>query len=257
VEKLQRKLFSQNFLHNRHLASRLIRSSSVGKNDLVIEIGPGKGILTEQLLQCAQYVLAVEIDPHWYAYVQHRFMYAQNLTLYKADVLQFKLPSLPYKVFANIPFSIEGKIVRQLIDAQHPPKDCYLVIMKNLAYRLSGRCGENLFSLMHKPWFNFSIIHHFQKTDFTPTPNVEAVLFRFTKNEKPLLSWNERVRYQKFMKIGFGQGLPVMKNLKRVYGDKVIYAFNKLGMRNDIRPTKLLLQQWVSLYRTLTLQKVS
>ncbi len=249
--KLRRKLFSQNFLYNRKLISRLVGSSSIVKKDLVLEIGPGKGIITEQLLQQAQHVLAVEIDSYLVTYLRNRFIHADNLTLYQADILSFKLPIVSYKVFANIPFSIEGKIIRYLIDAKNPPQDCYLVMMKELAYRLSAPHTENLFSLMHKPWFDFSLYHHFQRTDFTPIPKVDAVVLRFTKRKEPLISWSERITYQKFIEIGFGQGLPVSRNLKSRYGnDLVARALHNVNISKKTKPSELSLQQWISLYQS-------
>ena len=249
--KLRRKLFSQNFLHSRKLISRLIRSSSIGKNDLVLEIGPGKGTITELLLYQARYVLAVEIDSHWCSYLQEKFNHVDTLTLYQDDILHFRLPTVPYKVFGNIPFSIEGKIIRKLIDAKNPPEDCYLVVMKELACRLSAPYKENLFSLIHKPWFEFSISHRFQRTDFTPIPSVDAVIMRFAKRKEPLLPWRQRTQYQRFVAAGFGQGLPVVKNLQGVYGNSfTTRIFQKLHIDKRAKPGTLSLHQWISLYRS-------
>lgn len=246
--KLRRKLFSQNFLYSRKLVSKLVRNSSIGKNDLVLEIGPGKGIITEQLLQIVQHVIAVEIDSDWYKYLRAKFGTDKNLTLYHGDFLTFNLPKSPYKVFANIPFSIEGKIIRKLIDAKNPPEDCYFVMMKELAYRLSAPFKENMFSISHKPWFEFSIYHHFRRTDFIPVTSVDTVMLRFTKRSKPLIPWENREDYQNFVQLGFNHGLPLMKNLKTKFSHKKLSdAFNKIGLKKDTKPSYLNLQQWISL----------
>lgn len=250
--KIQRKLFSQNFLHSRKLASHLIGQSSIGKNDCVVEIGPGKGILTEQLIQQAGHVFGVEIDARWCAYLQKKFHDAHNFTLYQADILSWQLPAYPYKVFANIPFSIEGRIIRKLIDDVHPPQDCYLVVMKELAYRLCGLYGENMFSIMHKPWFDFSIIYNFRKTDFEPIPNVDAVLFRFVLKKIPLLPIAEKERYMRFIMDGFGNGEAVYKSLSRKYGqEKIEKAFQLLSLNRKTKPNSLTSDQWIWLYGEL------
>lgn len=247
--KLRRRL-SQNFLHSRKLISKLVRSSSIGKNDLVLEIGPGKGIITKQLVQQAQHVFAVELDSHWYKYLQNKFIQTDNLILYQGDFLNFSLPALPYKVFANIPFSIEGRTIRKLIDAKNPPEDCYLVVRKELAYRLFVPYRENQFSLMHKPWFNFSIFHHFNRNDFSPATKVNIVMIRFKKRSDMVLSLSEKPNYQKFIQLGFGHGLEVFKNLNRVYGyNKTLNTIRKLQIKKDARPSQLSLQQWINLYR--------
>lgn len=248
--RLQRKLLSQNFLRNRKLVAKLLGGTSIGKNDLVLEIGPGKGIITEQLVERSQHVIAVELDTHWYKHLQYTFTDIENLTIYQKDFLEFGLPSLPYKVFANIPFSIEGKIIRKLIDARNPPEDCYLVMMKEVAYRLAAPYRENMFSIMHKPWFEFSIYHHFRRTDFEPVPNVEVVMLRFRKKKEPFIEWREIKRYQNFVELGFSHGQPIKNNLKKQYGkQRVIQVTKNLNLPRDIKPSFISLEQWLKLYK--------
>ncbi len=248
----QRKRLSQNFLHSRKLTRELVGSSSITKNDLVVEIGPGKGIITEQLIERAGRVLAIELDSHWCRYLKDKFRTAGNFELYCLDFLDWIPPSAPYKVFANIPFSIEGKIIRQLIDASNPPQDCYLVMVKELAYRLAAPYKENQFSISHKPWFDFSIDWHFHPTDFTPVPRVDAVMLRFTWKKNLLLPLSEKTRYQNFVGQGFGQGSAVKQNLRRFYSLCAInHAFHALYLDKDAKPSYLTLGQWIDLYRAL------
>jgi 23S rRNA (adenine-N6)-dimethyltransferase len=247
---IRRKLFSQNFLHSRALVSRLVGKSSIGKNDLVLEIGPGKGMLTEQLVRRAEHVIGVELDTHWHQVLQQRFKDARNLTLYNADFLVFALPKLPYKVFANIPFAIEGKIIRKLIEDANPPQDCSLVVMKELAVRLCASKRENMFSVMHKPWFTFSIEHAFHPFDFKPAPNVDAVLFRFCRRVDPLLGWEERKKYQLFVQRGFEDGRPLSVSLKRYY-PHISDVLQKMSIGKKVRPGELRLEEWVRIYQIL------
>jgi 23S rRNA (adenine-N6)-dimethyltransferase len=252
VYRLRQKLYSQNFLINRKLVTSLLGKSSIGKNDLVLEIGPGKGIITEQLLINSREVIAVEIDTYWYRYLKEKFRYSALFRLYRQDFLQYVLPNEPYKIFANIPFSIEGKIIRKLLSAQNPPEDCYLVVMKEPAYRWSALNRENLFSLMYKPWFSFSIIYSFRRSDFSPRPNVDAVMLRFMKRQEPLIQWEKKDKYQEFISLGFQLGRPVFQNLKKRYPKKILIdSFLKLSLSRQIRPGSLTLNQWLSLYQSL------
>lgn len=254
---LRRKLLSQNFLHNRTLVNKLVHDSSIGKNDLVLEIGPGKGILTEQLAQQARQVIAVELDGYWYNYLVNRFSGTENLELFNEDFLDKPLPTVPYKVFANVPFAIEGKIIRKLIDDVNPPQDCYLVMMKALAYRLAAPYKENQFSIIHKPWFDFSIVYHFNPTDFSPLPKVNAVLLRFTFKSSPMLPLTEKAKFQQFVIQGFGQGLPITKNLQILYPENMINnVFQKLSLARDIKPSNLKLKEWITLYNWLKLSEI-
>ncbi|PIY80370.1 MAG: hypothetical protein COY80_03195 [Candidatus Pacebacteria bacterium CG_4_10_14_0_8_um_filter_42_14] len=251
MQGIRRKLLSQNFLNNQKLVSRLVASSSIGKKDLVLEIGPGKGIITKELISAAGHVIAVELDNHWYRFLMNT-IHDDSLTLYHGDFLSFSLPRLPYKVFANVPFAIEGKIIRKLIEHENPPDDCYLVVMDSLAERLLASHKENMFSIMHKPWFEFSIIHRFKASDFSPVPSVKPVLFRFVKRLNPLLAFNDRSEYRKFVQTAFGNGLAIRKNLRRSFSvTDIDIALHKLSLRKKIKPTELRLEQWVQLFRLL------
>lgn len=254
--KLRRKLLSQNFLRDPKLVSKLVESSSIGKNDLVLEIGPGKGIITEKLLEASQHVIAVELDQYFSHALKEKFLSYQNLTVYNEDIMNFHLPSLPYKVFANIPFAIEGKIVRKLIDAPSPPEDCYLVIVRSLANRLSAKDQENMFSITHKPWFDFDIVYHFKPWDFTPFPNVEAVLWRFTKHKQPKLPLQEKDKYRKFVEIGFGHGLSINRNLLKIYGhQRANLLLSQIGVAKNTLPNQLSLEKWIKLFELVSLSR--
>lgn len=103
--KVRRKLLSQNFLYNRTLVNSLVRNSSIGPTDTVLEIGPGKGFITSELLKISKKVIAVELDSKLVLHLKSIFYNFRNLKLYQMDFLEFSLPQKPYKVFANIPFS--------------------------------------------------------------------------------------------------------------------------------------------------------
>lgn len=198
----RRKALSQNFLYSRKLVDKLVRHSSIGLQDTVIDIGAGKGIITEQLLSLCRKVIAIEIDQDLYFYLKNKFK-DNNVDLICGDFLRYYLPKYPYKVFANIPFNIEGRIIRRLLDAPNPPEDCYLVMREDLAYRLAGIYREGEFSISHKPWFDFEIVHHFRRTDFEPMARMNTILLRITKKKQPLIPWKKRGKYASFIKQSF------------------------------------------------------
>lgn len=254
MRNTRRKLLSQNFLRNRRLVSKLVGNSSIAKNDLVLEVGPGNGIITQELLAKAQQVIAVELDPYWYDHLQTRFQGEHGLILYKGDFLTHTLPQLPYKVFANIPFAVEGKIIRKLIEAENPPQECYLVVMSELAKRLAAEDTNNMFSAMHKPWFEFSITHRFKPSDFSPVPNVQAVLFRFMRKEKPLLPFSQRRAYQDFVKLGYDNGRSVRSNLKKRFSlSQIDKALHTCWINKKAKPSHLSAKQWVLLFKNMNL----
>jgi 23S rRNA (adenine-N6)-dimethyltransferase len=250
VYKQRRKELSQVFLHSPELVKRLIGRSSIEHSDLVIEIGPGEGVITTFLIERAKTVIAIERDPVLYSRLKQQFRRYPHLNLVRADFLSFQLPNKPYKIFANIPFSIEGKIVRKLIDAPSPPEDCYLILRKEVAERLAGIPRNGQFSILHKPWFHFEIFHRFKRSDFTPKPRVESVMLRFVKRQFPLLPEREKLRFQQFIISAFGGGRRMQQNLSRVFPPHRIQQLRQqLRFGLDARPTDLSLEQWISLYR--------
>ena len=256
--KLRREQLSQVFLHSPELVKRLIGRSSIGKKDTVIEIGSGKEIITKILLQSAKAVIAIERDSTLCSFLKQQFNGCPNLNLVCADFLSFTLPTNPYKVFANIPFSIEGKIVRKLIDAPDPPKDCYLIMRKELAERLSGIPKNGLFAVMHKPWFDFEIFHRFKRSDFIPIPKVESVMLRFAKKLYPLLPESEKQQFNKFVTNIFGGGRRMRQNLKGEFNpNQIAKLARQLKINLNVKPSNLSLSQWLSIYRFSQTRKTS
>ena len=122
--KSRRKQLSQNFLCNPRLIRELVGRSSIGRADLVLEIGPGKGFITGELLRVARQVLAVELDAKLVLHLRRYFAGESRLSVVAGDFLDQPLPTTPYKVFANVPFSIEGLIVRKLIESPQINEAC-------------------------------------------------------------------------------------------------------------------------------------
>lgn len=246
---LRRRQLSQNFLYSRKLVKQLVWRSSIGPNDTVLDIGSGEGIITEELLQRAKHVIAIEIDTSLYLYLKKKLKQNHNITLVNQDFLKYKLPKYRYKVFANIPFSIEGKIIRKLLAAYHPPEDCYLVMRKDLAERLSSAHRECQFSLFYKPWFEFQVTHDFRRTDFKPMARMDTVLLRFTKRIFPLVSKEEQRKYMFFIGQGFGTGSKIKQSLRIFFTRNQFRKISqRYGFNVHVRPSHLNLKQWVDLY---------
>lgn len=119
--------------------------------------------------------------------------------------------------------------------------------------RLAGIPRENQFSLIHKPWFEFSIVYDFKPYDFFPSTRVKASMFRFVQRQIPLIPDSQKVQYQEFIRIGFGEGLPIIQNLSKKYGQKKIRRILKaLKINNYSKPAELTIEEWVKLYNELS-----
>lgn len=182
---LQEIYVSQNFLTSRRLLERIVRISTITKNDLVIEIGTGKGHLTEVLCRRAKYVYSMEIDKKLYERAKERLQKEDNLKIMCRDFMQYQLPSrINYKVFANIPYNITTGIVKKLTEDAHPPSEIWLVMEKGAAKRFLGVPKETKYSLLLKRRWDLEIVYYFSREDFHPKPSVDSVLLHFLQKKR-------------------------------------------------------------------------
>ena len=191
VARDRRIAYSQNFLRSPRLVDRLLDRSGIAAGDLVIEIGPGHGVITGRLSARCRQVLAVENDPRLVEALRVRFADVGNVALFAGDFLNFPLPMTAYKVFANIPFNMTAAIVGKLTSGASPPVDAYLAVQREAAERFLGAPRETLVAVLLKPWFEPSVVHHFRRGDFSPAPGVDVVLLRLRRRERPLVDPSE------------------------------------------------------------------
>lgn len=178
--RLQKIYGSQNFLTSRRLLERIVRKSTITKNDIVLEIGSGKGHLTEVLCRRANFVYSMEIDRKLYEHAKKRLKNASNLEIICKDFMKYHLPNEgKYKVFANIPYYLTTEIVRKLTEDAHPPSEIWLVMEKGAAKRFLGIPTETKYSLSLKHRWELDIVYFFNKEDFHPKPSVDSVLLHF------------------------------------------------------------------------------
>ncbi len=204
----RRIALSQNFLLDPRLIDDLLDRSTIGADDLVYEIGPGDGIITERLTRRCLSVTAIEKDPRLAAGLRRRVAAHRhpNVSLYLADFLTFPLPITPYKVFANPPFNVTAAVIGRLTAAPTPPSDTYLVVQREAAGRFLGAPegpAETLAAALLKPWFEPTIVHRFRRADFAPAPRVDAVMLRLCKRGPPLIGPHHAQAYRDLVTASF------------------------------------------------------
>jgi 23S rRNA (adenine-N6)-dimethyltransferase len=199
--KQRRRLYSQNFLRSPKLIAKLIRLSSIGKKDTVIEIGPGKGIITTQLLKSATKVIAVELDSKLHLHLQNTFKNEAKLNILNADFLQIDPPKYNYKVFSNIPFSITADIIRKLTSDKFMT-EAYLIVQKEAAMKFMGMPFDKrnqMMSTLLKPWFKINVIWKFKRSNFAPIPSVAVVMIKIKRKKIPDVPTDQKVLYEHFV----------------------------------------------------------
>lgn len=247
------KLLSQVYFKEPESITSLLKRSSIRSSDLVLEIGPGTGIITDQLIYKARKVIAVEKDPVLFEQLKERYDKDPRINLYCDDILNFKLPQEEnYKVFSNIPFAIEGTLVRRLLRAKNPPIDAYLVMRREVVERMAGVPKEGQFSILHKPWFNLEIFHRFRRDDFKPKPKVESVMLRIRKKDKPLVKREDIKLYELLIKQGFGGGRRIKQNLTLAFTlGQLKNLAKEHGFKINDKPSDLILEQWIAIFKFL------
>ncbi|PNT92165.1 23S ribosomal RNA methyltransferase Erm [Clostridium thermosuccinogenes] len=236
---------SQNFLTSYKTINRIIRRTTLNKNDHVIEIGPGKGHTTGILIQKCRQVSAIEIDERLYNKLMIKFKSTKNIRIYHQDFLKWKLPeSEDYKVFSNIPFCFTTDIVRKLTECKNVPSETWLIMEKGAAKRFMGKPSESLRSLLIKPKFDLDIVYYFDREDFHPKPGVDAVLLHFKKKSQPDISANQWFAYEQFASKGLKYGLRSLFTRKQLSR-----ALRQAGVQNGVTPAEILYVQWLCLFR--------
>lgn len=245
---------SQNYLCSSGLVMDLLGRTSIGKDDIVIEIGPGKGMITWQLIRKCRKVYGIEYDFSLYKYLQQKFNGVENIEFVHGNFLEYELPeNIPYKVFSNIPFNMTAEIVNKLVFCPYPPEDLYLFMQRESALKYAGNPynRECMRSLLMKPFFDTRIIHNFKNTDFHPVPNISVVLLHIEKRRVPLIDSKQVHAYNDFIAYVFSKyGQSLKQRLAAVF---TVEQFKRLahgtGFCIDSRPTDLGYKQWLELFR--------
>ncbi len=221
------------------------------------EIGAGQGIITEELLKVTQKAIAFEIDKNLFNKLLQRFGNEKSLEIKRGDFLTHKLPNQPYKVFSNIPFNITSAIIKKLTQASNPPEDAYLIVQKEAAKKFAGKPIDNKnsqVSILLKPWFDFENFHQFKKEDFFPRPNVDIIMLRIKKRDKPLVGYKQKSLYEDFVTYAFNQFKPdITEGLSKVFGKgTTIKLAGKLGFPPSSKPSELGIEDWIELFNAFT-----
>ena len=184
--------YAQHFLINQHAADRIVESLSLGANDHVIEIGPGKGALTGRLTG-AKTLGVIEIDPEMVKILAKKFAAFPHVRIFHSDVLKFDFAGLPvtdppYKVVGNLPYNLTSPILRRLADWSNW-KEALIMVQKEVADRLCARVNTPAYgaltvgmSLICEAGFIFEL----SENSFQPRPRVKSAVVKLTRLEKPL-----------------------------------------------------------------------
>jgi 23S rRNA (adenine-N6)-dimethyltransferase len=247
--------YSQNFLRDPRLVDFLLDAASIGPDDLVYEIGPGPGVITERLARRCRRVVAIEKDPALARQARTRFAGTPTVAIQEADFLDVRLPAARYKVFASIPFNITSAILAALTETPCPPEEAYLVMQREAAEKFAGEPRTLLGALLLKPWFEPAILHHFRRADFAPAPRVDVVMLRLRKRGPPLIAPADRQLYRDFVAHAYTDRRPLVRDtFAALFGpQRWRQARQAVEIAADAGPTALRFEEWLVLFHLFKL----
>lgn len=255
-----KKSLGQNFLFDPNVLQPIIEAANVQPSDHILEIGPGLGHLTAQLLATGASVTAVELDSRFIPHLQTTFADYANFTLVHNDILEVSPNDLfdqPYKVVANVPYYITGAILRHLLSANIKPTTVVITIQKEVAERLTA-VPPNM-SLLSATT-QFYAMPHFVSTlkagAFWPRPDVDSAIVRLDLHQERPLPFDHERKFMQLLKAGFSQKRKQLKNnLKQlgIKGKEVTAVLQTAQVDPTRRPQTLSIEEWVRVYDVLYL----
>lgn len=254
-----KKSLGQNFLMHPQTAQRIALASNITGNSVVLEIGPGTGMLTKELLLLAKKVIAVEADHSLIRELQERF--AQEigegrLVLTNQDIRVFDTKSIegPYSIVANIPYYITGEIIRQFLTSEHKPSSMTLLVQKEVAVRVARDPKESLLSLSVKAYGTPKYCFTVPRGAFRPAPNVDSAVLSVTGiRQDAFASKEDEDFYFSVLRAGFSQKRKrLAKNLEQVCARELIEkAFETLDLSLNTRAETVSEVVWRELAKIL------
>lgn len=255
-----KKSLGQHFLNSPQIIADIVAAGKVGEEDSVLEIGPGGGVLTRELLETGAHVISVEKDDRLIPELQKTFMKEialRQLDLIHADILDVGLPHVthgPYKVVANIPYYITGQIIRMFLESDSQPTSMTLLVQKEVADRIIARDGkESLLSLSIKVFGEPKYIRTVGKGAFTPQPNVDSAVISITNISKMRLEGVSEKSFFSLIHAGFShKRKQLLPNLSHLYTkEKLSKAFELCDIDLKARAEDIHLTTWIKLCKNL------
>jgi 16S rRNA (adenine1518-N6/adenine1519-N6)-dimethyltransferase len=272
-----KKRLGQHFLVNSAVLHKITRAAGLSTDDVVLEIGPGIGILTAELVKQAGWVISVELDQNLIKLLKDSFSAYPNFSLVNRDILaiepldliEAEKPGLPgnlalsrkYKLVANLPYYITQPIIRHFCEAALKPELMVIMVQKEVAQNIVAQPGEMGILAVSVQYFGRpEIIDYVPAGNFFPVPKVDSAILKISLYPSPRLKVTSENSFFKVVRAGFcarrkqvanslSQGLAISKT-------EVISLMQKAGVSPQKRPEVLTLEEWALLENAFSEVKV-
>lgn len=263
-----KKNFGQNFLVDERVLDKIIASAEITDEDIVLEVGPGIGTLTQALAKKAKKVIAVEIDKTLIPILQELLSEYNNIQIINEDILKVDIAQLvkenggkPLKVVANLPYYITTPIIMNMLEKKLPVESITVMIQKEVAMRMQAKPGSKDYgalSLVVQYYCRPYLVANVPQNCFMPRPNVDSAVIRLTVLDEPAV----KVENAEFMfgviKAGFGQRRKTLLNCFYNCGgweldkETLTKVINAAGFDERVRGETLTLEDYAKLAEELS-----
>ena len=254
-----RKSLGQHFLSDSRVVSRIIGAAELSPLDTVVEIGPGRGVLTRRLVQEAGLVVALELDTRLWEELPSRLGFPSNLRCILADAREADLPALVsspsggtpgrYKVIGNLPYYAANRIVRRVLESVPPPSMVLVMVQKEVAESMTASPGDmSLLSVATQCYADARLICSVPPSAFRPPPKVRSAVVRLDVREIPSVDSANRDVFFEVVRAGFSAPRKQIHNslshglgIEPGTGTAIL---KRAGIDGRRRPATLNLEEW-------------
>lgn len=250
-----KKSLGQHWLKDRQVLAGIAAAADITQLDTVLEIGPGLGTLTSELLRLAEKVIAVELDGELAAKLPGQFP-GTTLQVINEDILDFDLSILPkdYIVVANVPYYITSKIIKKLLTSDNKPKTTVLLIQKEVAERLAAGPGDmSILAISAQIYGEVTVDQLVPANFFTPPPKVDSQVVVIHTRPEPLISYEDEKKFFRVIKAGFSSKRKKLRSslsaglgISKPEAEEVL---KQAGISPDDRAEALAISQWIELMK--------
>jgi 16S rRNA (adenine1518-N6/adenine1519-N6)-dimethyltransferase len=253
-----KKSLGQNFLTALRVVDDIVHAGEVTAGDTVLEIGPGKGVLTRALLKTGATVLAVEKDDALFVYLQNEFneyISSGKFMILNADILEIlptlKLPT-QYKLVANIPYNITGKILSDFLSYKNKPSKMVLMVQYEVAARIASKSEKSsILRIAVQAYGKAKLIKRVSAGSFFPKPRVDSAILLIDSISSNLFDSNKVSEdiFFKVVKSGFAhKRKKLSSNLRDAFPETDwLRIFNEIDLKENTRPEELSIETWITL----------
>lgn len=261
------KKYGQNFLIDTHILEKIIKESGITEHDLVLEIGPGIGTMTQYLAENAREVVAVEIDKNLIPILNDTLSAYDNVTVLNEDILKVDIPKIaeernqgkPIKVVANLPYYITTPIIMGLFESHVPLDSITIMVQKEVADRMQvgpGTKDYGALSLAVQYYAKPEIVANVPPGCFMPRPKVGSAVIKLSRYEKPPVSVKDESFLFALIRASFNQRRKTLVNglangSLNITKEQITEALCSMNLSPTIRGEALTLEQFAELSNIL------